>query len=89
MNSELSSKSLQQDMEEFSDVFIASLNIPMGVNNINCNLNHSIYLWKKLVLLSYLVKHLMSLNGWFQISSQNLLKRNNKCHGGNVKYHAI
>lgn len=34
-----------------------------------------IYLWKKFVQFSDLVKHLVSFNSWFQISSQNLLKR--------------
>ncbi len=33
------------------------------------------YLWKKLVLFGDLIKHFMSLNGWFQISSQNLCEK--------------
>lgn len=34
-----------------------------------------LYLWKKLVLFGDLVKHFMSLNSWFQISSQNLCEK--------------
>lgn len=30
------------------------------------------YLWKELVLFGDLVKHLVSLDGWFQVSSQHL-----------------
>lgn len=31
-----------------------------------------IYLWKKLVLFGDLIEHFVSLDGWFQVSSQNL-----------------
>lgn len=31
-----------------------------------------VYLWEELVLLGDLVEHFMSLNRWFQVSSQNL-----------------
>lgn len=31
-----------------------------------------IYLWKKLVLFGDLIKHFVSLDSWFQVSSQYL-----------------
>lgn len=31
-----------------------------------------IYLWKELVLFGDLIEHFVSLNSWFQVSSQNL-----------------
>lgn len=41
-------------------------------------LQKTLYLWKKLVLLGDLVKHLVGLDGRFQISSQNLREKNTK-----------
>lgn len=37
-----------------------------------CREEKGVYLWEELVLLGDLVEHFMGLNGWFQVSSQNL-----------------